>query len=125
MNSVEKMVDALKKEDEVEGKLVDEFKHDVAISQKKLQHGEGVKYCAVARVVTEYGPKAVPVEGDHYSYDKKHMFDNMLDKSCLDFEEYEYEEEMCNLANKDNTLLYLMQMCSVNLDLADVVTEDL
>ena len=35
----------------------------------------------------------------------------------------EYEEEMCSLANQDNTLLFLM--CSVNLDLTDVVTEDL
>jgi len=48
------------------------------------------------------------------------MFDNMLDKSCLDLEEY--KEEMCSLANKDNTLL--SPMCSVTLDLVDVV-EDL
>ena len=35
----------------------------------------------------------------------------------------ECEEEMRSLANKDNTLLFLK--CSVNLDLTDVVTEDL
>ena len=57
---------------------------------------------------------------DHYSYEEEHMLDNMLDKSCLDLEEY--KEEMCSLANKDNTLL--SPMCSVTLDLVDVV-EDL
>ena len=48
------------------------------------------------------------------------MFDNMVDKSCLDLEEY--KEEMCSLTNKDNTLL--SPMCSATLDLVDVV-EDL
>ena len=57
---------------------------------------------------------------NHYSQDKEHMFENILDRSWLDLEEY--EEEMYSLANKDNTLMSLM--CSVNLDLTDVV-EDL
>ena len=34
----------------------------------------------------------------------------------------EYEVEMCSMANKDNNLLSLM--CTVYLDLSDVVTED-
>ena len=50
MNTVEKVIDALlQKEDEVEGKLVNEVKHVVA-SQKKLQRGEVVQYRAVASV---------------------------------------------------------------------------
>ena len=28
---------------------------------------------------------------DHYSYEEEHMLDNMLDKSCLDLEEYKEE----------------------------------
>ena len=53
--------------------------------------------------VTEHGPKTVPVVVNHYSCDKGHLFDNILDRSWLDLEEY--EEEMCSLANKDNTLI--------------------
>ena len=137
MNTVDNVIDALKKKDKVEGELADEVKHDVAISQKKLQRGEVVQRCAVARVakkitpcktfscvlhcqVFEHGPKAVPVDVNHYSCDKEHLFDNILDRSWLDLEEY--EEEMCSLANKDNTLMSLI--CSANLDLADDV-EDL
>ena len=70
--------------------------------------------------VNEHDPEAFPVVVDHYCYEEEHMFDNMLDKSCLDLEEY--KEEMCSLTNKDNTLL--SPMCSVTLDLVDVV-EDL
>ena len=78
--------------------------------------------CCVSHCqVTEHGLKAVPVVVNHYSYDKEHLFDNMPDRSWQGLDEY--EEEMCSLANKDNTLLSLM--CSVNLDLTDVVTEDL
>ena len=86
----------------------------------------------------------------HYSHGKDNLFDNMLDSYWLGLEDFEdemcilvnkdntimfqicsvtldlvdeYEEEMCSLANKDNTLLSLM--CPVNLDPTDVVTEDL
>ena len=77
--------------------------------------------CAVLHCqVNEHDPEAFPVVVDHYCYEEEHMFDNMLDKSCLDLEEY--KEEMCSLTNKDNTLL--SPMCSVTLDLVDVV-EDL
>ena len=140
MHTVEKVVAALKKEDEEsEGELVNQVEQEVATSQMRLQRGEGVQYRAVARVarkkmikpcktcccvshclVTEHGPKAVPVVVNHYCYDKEHLFDNMLDRSWQGLEEY--EEEMFSLAYKDNTLMSLI--CSVNLDLADVV-EDL
>ena len=80
MNTVEKVVDALKKDDDrVEGDLVNQVEHKVATSQRRLQRGEGVQNRAVARVarkkiikscktcccvlyclVTEHGPKAVP-----------------------------------------------------------------
>ena len=142
MNTVEKVVDALKKEgsEESEGVHISQGKLDVNGCQRSLQRGEGVQHCLVAKIakkkmirpcktcccmshcqVTEHGPKAVPVVVNNYSYDKEDMFDNMLDRSWLDLEEY--EEEMCMLANKDNTLLSLM--CSVNMDLTDVVKENL
>ena len=76
--------------------------------------------CASHCLVTEHGPRAVPVVVDHYCYDKEHLFDFMPDRSwqCLE----EYEEEMFSLAYKDNTLMSLI--CFVNLDLTDAV-EDL
>ena len=138
-NTFEKVADALKKEDEVEGELVKQVEHEVATSQIRLQRGEGVQYRAVARVarkkmikpcktcccishclVTEHGPKAVPVVVNHYCYDKEHLFDNVLDRFWQGLEEY--KEEMFSLAYKDNTLMSLI--CSVNLDLVDAV-EDL
>ena len=140
MNTVENMVDALKKEnEESEGELVNQVEQEVASSQMKLQRGEGVQYRAVARVarkkmikpcktcccvshclVTEHGPKVVPVVVNHYCYEKEHLFDYMPDRSWQGLEEY--EEEMFSLAYKDNTLMSLI--CSVNLDLTDAV-EDL
>ena len=48
---------------------------------------------------------SLPVVVNPYSYDKEHMFDNILDRSWQDLEEC--EEEMCSLANKDNTLMSL------------------
>ena len=100
MNIVEKVVDAQKKETEVEGELVNEVKHNVAISQKKLQHGEVVRHRTDVRVarkkminpcktcccvlncqVTEHGPKAVPVVVNHYSCNKEQLFVNILDRS--------------------------------------------
>ena len=58
---------------------------------------------------------------DHYSYNKEYLFLNMLDRSWQDTEEY--KEEMCNKANENHTFMSLI--CSVNLDLTDVVVEDL
>ena len=43
----------------------------------------------------------------------------MLDRSWLGLDEY--EEEMCILVNKDNTIMFLI--CSVTLDLVDEYEE--
>ena len=136
MHTVEKVVAALKKEDGVEGAHVNQVEPVVAASQRRLQREEGVQHRAIARVakrkmikpckicccvshcqVTEHNPKAVPVVVDNYCYDKEHLFANMLDRSWQHIEEY--EEEVCSLAYKDNSLMSLL--CSVNLDLTDVV----
>ena len=140
MNTVEKVVTALKKDDEAESVHLSRVEHDVTGSQRSLQRGEGVQHRAVAKIVkkkmskpcktccclshcqiTEHGAKAVPVVVNNYSYDKEQFFENMPDRSWHGLEEY--EEEMCSLANKDNTFMSLM--CSVNLDLTDVMVEDL
>ena len=129
-NTFEKVADALKKEDEVEGEFVNEVEHGVAISQQKLQHGEVFQHPPVAKIakneiiktcktgccvshrkVTENGLKA----------GKDNLFDNMLDRSWLGLDEY--EEEMCILVNKDNTIMFLI--CSVTLDLVDEQEEEM
>ena len=56
MNTFEKVVDALEKEDAVEGELVNEVKHDVDISQEKLQCGEVVQHRTVARLAKKINP---------------------------------------------------------------------
>ena len=141
VETVEKMVDALNKEDEKsEGELVNQVEQEVVSFQTRLQRVEGGQHRAVAdaRVakkktvnpcktcscvlycqVTEHGPKAIPVVVNHYSYEMVELFDNMLDRSRLELNEY--EEEKYSLANKDNTLMSLT--CSVNLDLADAVKD--
>ena len=45
----------------------------------------------------------------------------MLDSSWLGLDEY--EEEMCILVNKDNTIMFLI--CSVTLDLVDEYEEEM
>ena len=129
MNTFEKVPDALKK-GEVEDELVNKVQHVVAISQKKLQHGEVFQHPPVAKIakneiiktcktgccvshhkVTENGLKA----------GKDNLFDNMLDRSWLGLDEY--EEEMCILVNKDNTIMFLI--CSVTLDLVDEYEEEM
>ena len=134
------VVDALKKVDGAESIHVSRVDHDVRGFMCSLQRGEGVQHRAVAKIVqkkmsklcntcccvshcqiTEHGPKALPVVVNNYSYDKEHFFENMLDRSWYGLEDY--KEEMCSLASKDNTLTSLM--CSVNLDLTDVMVEDL
>ena len=56
MNTFEKVVDALEKEDAVEGELVNEVKHDVDISQEKQQCGEVVQHRTVARLAKKINP---------------------------------------------------------------------
>ena len=138
MNTVDKVVDALKKK--VENKLVNEVEHGVAISQKKLQHGEVFQHppvtniakneiiktcktgcCVSHRKVTENGPKAVSVVVKHYSHGKDNLFDNMLDRSWLGLNKC--EDEMCIPVNKDNTIMFLI--CSVTLDLMDEYEEEM
>ena len=146
MNTFEKVVDALKKEDEVEDdrkpwdELVNEVEHGVAISQKKLQHGEVFQHppvtniakneiiktcktgcCVSHRKVTENGSKAVSVVVKHYSHGKDNLFDNMLDRSWLGLDKV--EDELCILVNKDNTIMSLI--CSVTLDLVDEYEEEM
>ena len=132
MNTFEMVVNTLKKIDEAESMHVCRVEHDVKGSKSSLQRGEGVRHremsnpcktcCCVSDCqITDHGPKAVPVVANHYSYDKEHLFENLPGRSWHGLEEY--EEEMCSLANKDNTFMSLM--CSVNLDLTDVMVEDL
>ena len=135
MNTVEKVIDALKKED-VEGELADRVKHDVAIDQMKLQRGEVNQRCAISRVtnkintcktcccvsqsqIGEQEYKAIPVVVKHDSYGKDNLFDNMLDRSRLRLDEF--EDQMCIPVNKDNTIMFLI--CSVTLDLVDEYEE--
>ena len=68
----------------------------------------------------EHGPKAVLAIENHSSFGKDELFDNLLDRSWLRLDEF--EEEKHSLANKDSTHISLI--CSVTLDLTDVV-EDL
>ena len=133
MNTFEKAVDALKKDDELEDELVNEVQLGVAIYEEKLKNGKIVYHrAAFARVakknikpcktccyvlhcqVTEHRHKVVPVVANHYSYGKDNLFDNMLDRSWLGLDEC--EDEMCILVNKDHIIFLI---CSVTLDLVD------
>ena len=122
----------------MEGELVDEVQHDVALSQKKLQRGEAVQHCAVARVTKKINPcktcccvsqsqigeqeyKAIPVVVKHYSYGKDNLFDNMLDRCWLGLDEF--EDKMCISVNKDNAIMFLI--CSVTLELVDEYEEEI
>ena len=120
------------------------------VAKKNIKPCKTCCCCVSHYLVTEHRHKVVPAVANHYSHGKDNLFDIMLDGSWLGLEEFEdelciivnkdntimflicsetlylvdeYEEEMCSLANKDNTLLSLM--CPVNLDLTDVVMEDL
>ena len=140
MNTVEKVVNALKKNDEAESVHVSRVDLDVTGSKRSLQRGEDVQHRAVAKIlkkkmskpcetccclshcqITEHGAEAVPVVVNSYSYDKEQFFENMPDRSWHGLEEY--EEEMCSLANTDNTHMSLI--CPMILDLSDVIAEDL
>ena len=142
METVERVVDALKKEDEgteEENVHLSQDEYDVAGVQKQLQRGEGVQHRPVAKVakmkmlrpcracccvshcqITDHSPKAVPVVVDHYCYYKECLFANMLDGSWEDLDEY--EEALCNMVSKDSTFMSLIS--SVNMDLTDVPLEE-
>ena len=92
--------------------------------QDWLRRSTLVRLVAIYKYVShcqayEHSPNAVHVVANHYSYDKENLPDNMLDKSWLGMDEF--EDEMCILVNKDNTIMFLI--CSVTLDLVDEYEE--
>ena len=51
MGTFEKVVDALKKNDEAESIHISRVDHDVTVSKRSLQRGEGVQHRAVAKIM--------------------------------------------------------------------------